>query len=353
MRLKIRTCNGAENKNFPDNITFKAFLDELKASKLNLNNAKVILIEQNQFRPIKINLNFDTNTNLFDKGIKDNNVLFVTFDKQGFSEQTDLNHVLHDGKESGITLTDQDKENQFDQFYSSKKKLDSYYYIQKLQKYLILRHIDENNSCLFDAVLYALNSGGLLKNTNIVLSLDLRKQVIVPTLKSQPDVYNDAVLGRLSSDYITWILKKDSWGGAIELGILASYFNIRINCINLELGNFIVFENVSDDHVPNKFIILVYNGVHYDVIVTNSLLQDATLSIDTDLGIWDINSQYESLILDASQSLWKILKITSYTTNTNTFKLKCLQCNEILIGNTGANEHANKTGHLKFDEIKS
>lgn len=76
--------------------------------------------------------------------------------------------------------------------------------------------------------------------------------VVADGIRGDMETYNDAILGyvvpsrvdrnshwrrRASRDtYITTILKPSTWGGAIELGILAKHFNTEIASIDVETG---------------------------------------------------------------------------------------------------------------------
>lgn len=43
-------------------------------------------------------------------------------------------------------------------------------------------------------------------------------------------------LNGLIDKYIQWIQKPNSWGGAIELAILSSYFQVEIDSIDVQTG---------------------------------------------------------------------------------------------------------------------
>jgi len=54
------------------------------------------------------------------------------------------------------------------------------------------------------------------------------RQVVAQFILSDPDTYNEATLGKNVNDYVNWILKPTSWGGAIELSILSKYYESEI-----------------------------------------------------------------------------------------------------------------------------
>lgn len=221
-------------------------------------------------------------------------------------------------------------------------------YIPQQDKYLILRNIPDDNSCMFNSISYALSGYSSYETFSPPLEL---RSVIVSYIQNLPELYNEAILGRLPEDYCKCIIKKDSWGGAIELGILADWFGIRINCLDIELGNFITFEKEQGPQ-PDKFIILIYSGVHYDVVAVNSTLSVLDGDKANDITSWSCGGKEESAVLEASHKLCKLLQSRNYLTNTTTFRVRCLNCYEILVGETGASKHAEETGHYNFGEVK-
>lgn len=209
-------------------------------------------------------------------------------------------------------------------------------HMPKLDEYVILRNVPDDNSCLFNAILYALT--GSFKWPD----LDLR-HIVAETIRSSPATYDEIVLGRPIDKYCEWIEKSESWGGAIELGILADFLGVRINCFDVELGSMMVFQD--EINVPSKFIVLVYSGIHYDCFVTNRHLTETKSS---DRGNW---TGYELEIVGSSSELVLLLQKRNYTTNTTTFRVRCLQCYEVLVGEMGASKHAESTGHFRFGEV--
>lgn len=209
-------------------------------------------------------------------------------------------------------------------------------HIPTLAEYLVLRNVPDDNSCLFNAILYALTGNIKWPEVNL-------RHVVAETVRHDHQTYDEVVLGRTNAKYCEWIEKPDSWGGAIELGILAKFLQVRINCFDVELGNMMVFQDESA--APSKFIVLVYSGIHYDCLATN---RDLTESRTDDTGHW---CEHETAIVEASSALVKLLQSRNYTTNTTTFRVRCLECYEICVGEMGANTHANNTGHYRFGEV--
>ncbi|RLV92146.1 Ubiquitin thioesterase OTU1 [Spathaspora sp. JA1] len=221
-------------------------------------------------------------------------------------------------------------------------------YIPELDKYIILRNIPDDNSCLFNSMSSAIS--GFDSYKTVSPPEDLRN-IVVQYIEKDPELYSELILGKPREEYCEWIRKKDSWGGAIELAILADWFNIRVVCIDIESGNFIRFENEKTP--PNSFIILIYSGIHYDLLSLNDELSQNERDKKNDISKWPIEeSKQEELILAASQELCKLLQENDYATNTTTFRVRCLDCYQILVGEMGASKHAEETGHVNFGEVK-
>ena len=140
----------------------------------------------------------------------------------------------------------------------------------------------------------------------------------------------------------------DSWGGAIELGILAANFNVALLCLDVETGKIIRFQ--LEENPPSNFVVLVYSGIHYDVIARNKecLTQDKPL----DVCVFEEDSVDGDTFIVDCQKLCALLQQKNYVTNTTTFRVRCLECYEILVGEMGASNHANATNHFRFGEVK-
>ena len=77
---------------------------------------------------------------------------------------------------------------------------------------VVRRIVPADNSCLFSSFAYVTTQsrGGAQQ----------LRQLIAETVAADPETYNEAFLGKTNAEYCAWILRPDSWGGAIELSIL-------------------------------------------------------------------------------------------------------------------------------------
>ena len=66
------------------------------------------------------------------------------------------------------------------------------------------------------------------------------------------------------SQYIAAILKPSTWGGAIEMGILAAHYNTEIASVDVETGRVDRFSPPQDSGGVSMRCILIYSGIHYD-----------------------------------------------------------------------------------------
>lgn len=306
MKLRVKSPLATKVVLIDDNISTKQLIEQLQIEGVTQSSSITI---KNGFPPKAISLEPE---HIADLDIKNGDQIIIEF-----------------SKENGIT--------------EQKGKVNDHIpsvYIENLNKYLILRNIPDDNSCLFNSIIYG---------TKTATVPELRR-VCGEAILSDPETYNDIVLGRSNNDYSNWIMKKDSWGGAIELGILSKYLKIQINCIDIELGSVIKF--LDEAQVPEKFINLIYLGIHYDILSINDNLSTEDSDKHHDQCIWSLGTQMASEIDVASNKLVQLLQSKNYSTNTTKFRIRCLDCYKVLVGETGAAKHANEAGHFNFGEVK-
>lgn len=338
MRVKIKSRNGSSVISCTsDKVSLHVLIDEIKIALKGAIDDNALVSLKNGFPPKAIDM-MKLETPINELGIKNGDQL-----------------IMEDETGSSSTNTQDSKLNQTSSVFNApnaKTKSDPNIpsvYIESLDRYLILRNIPDDNSCMFNSISYGLFGYNSYDRDGVSPPSNLRS-IISNTIQNNQDTYSEAILGRSVDNYCQWILKKDSWGGAIELGILADWFNIRINCLDIELGKFIRFEN--EINKPDKFMVLIYLGIHYDILSVNVNLSTSSQDKQTDTCIWSMNSKEEDLILESALKLCHYLRTQNYSTNTTTFRIRCLECYKILVGEMGASKHANETGHFSFGEVK-
>jgi len=120
---------------------------------------------------------------------------------------------------------------------------------------LLRKVVPSDNSCLFTSIRFCL-SGKLDSQSSIFM-----RELVASAVKNQPEQYSEALLGKSNKEYQKWILREDSWGGAIELAILSSYYGLEIDVVNTQHS---VINKFGEDQDYGQRILLIYDGIHYD-----------------------------------------------------------------------------------------
>ncbi|ODQ67062.1 hypothetical protein NADFUDRAFT_68979 [Nadsonia fulvescens var. elongata DSM 6958] len=201
---------------------------------------------------------------------------------------------------------------------------------------LILRIMADDNSCLFRAVGHA-----IFQNSELASEL---RSVVAQTIANNSVDYSDAILGQPRGRYMSWIQRATSWGGAIELTILATHFGLTIASLDVASGRVDRFNPGMD-----TFCVVVYSGIHYDSVAIVSPGQDQDLSKDRT--VFEIKTPLGERILEGLSQLRQQLKWRHYYTDTARFAIKCLECHTVFHGQAAAAKHAKATNHGKFGEV--
>ncbi|CCC72007.1 hypothetical protein NCAS_0J00270 [Naumovozyma castellii] len=195
------------------------------------------------------------------------------------------------------------------------------------RRILQVHKVPDDNSCLFHAISWCMYK-------DISLSYQLR-ELCSRVIVEHPMVYSDAILGRPNREYSEWILKRDSWGGGIELAILSNELQMGIYVLDIDA---IKFEKFNDD-LYDKFFVILFNGVHYDAIET-----------DDGICVFDKRDEMGDLILKNVLNIARQLKEKCYAFNTQKAKIICNICKEKFVGERDIAKHAEKTGHTDFGQ---
>lgn len=158
-------------------------------------------------------------------------------------------------------------------------------------------------------------------------------------------MYPAVVLEKDPDDYCRWIQSESSWGGAIELDILSKHFDIEICSIDVQT---LRVDRWNEGRA--KRCILVYSGIHYDVIALSASDPPFTTAYappEFDEKIFDVVDQ---VVLETAVELCRVLQGQHYYTDTGAFTVRCNVCRRTFTGENGATEHAKETGHYDFGE---
>ncbi|QSZ32016.1 hypothetical protein DSL72_001585 [Monilinia vaccinii-corymbosi] len=202
---------------------------------------------------------------------------------------------------------------------------------------LVLRVMPDDNSCLFRAFGTAVLPGD-------DLSMPELRSVVASTIQGSPELYSKVVLEQEPDDYCRWIQTPDAWGGAIEMGILAEAFDMEVVCIDVQSLSIHKFHENASKHR----CILVYSGIHYDLLVLSPSSATGPSSPENDVRIFEAS---DDTIITKAVELCSKLKEKRYFTDTGRMAIKCKECGVIVHGEAQAAGHAQQMGHYNMAEV--
>lgn len=202
----------------------------------------------------------------------------------------------------------------------------------------IIRQIDSDNSCLFNAFSYVYDKNNHNDSSSLVL-----RNIIAQVISQNPIKYNTSFLGKSNPEYQEFIINPKKWGGAIELSILSDYFSVQICTFDIQSLKRHCFGE-SIDYQDRVY--LLYNGTHYDALVMS---MDKALSTDFDITKFSPN---DNSIAEKFYKLVVELHSNGQYTALANLILLCNDCNTILKNTEEAVKHAKITGHTNMEQIK-
>jgi ubiquitin thioesterase OTU1 len=230
---------------------------------------------------------------------------------------------------------------------------------------LTLRVTPDDNSCLFRAL-----SASLLPHIDAVVEL---RSIVASTIHGNPKTYTPAILDNKSpAEYAKWIQYMDSWGGQVELAVLAEYFGVEVIAVDVQFGRVDRYnseegqagageEKNEDDgnekeegreskrlrKTPAKSCaIVMYSGIHYDAVVVNLGGREG----EPDSEVLMFEPAIKEEVLKGAVELAGRLRERGYYTDTAGFRIRCEDCGVIVVGEKGATKHSRETGHYRFGE---
>ena len=136
---------------------------------------------------------------------------------------------------------------------------------------------------------------------------------------------------------------------------------------NVRLNRFGEDENYS------KRILLIYDGIHYDPLMLESLEGNGKVTTSFDINDTNVSTervpepcynifiacgfrrcdrgQINLQVLTMALELAREAKMSRQFTDVQNFTLRCLVCNQGVVGQTGAQAHAKSSGHTNFGEV--
>ncbi|CAJ1367062.1 unnamed protein product [Effrenium voratum] len=183
-----------------------------------------------------------------------------------------------------------------------------------------------DNSCLFNAVGFAVEG-------RLDLAVALRGLVAQAIEADTPRC--EATLEKAPAEYVQEMLKPETWGGGVELAILAEFFGLQIAVWDLQSQKMII--NKED---AAQRIFLLFEGLHYDLLVAK---EDAPQTV--------FRAEDEEAVAKARVVVAELHGKHQFV-DVKRFTLRCLVCQEGLEGAAAAKDHAQATGHQAFAEYQ-
>lgn len=188
------------------------------------------------------------------------------------------------------------------------------------------------------------------------------RELVSNTIISNPTEYA-SFLQKPVDEYVEWITKEKSWGGAVELGIVAKHFNVEIDSIDVQRLATYRFNHPPDaedaaalaanpppstqpGQIPHPTArgIVCYTGIHYDLFVFNYDERYAS----KDVVLFDMD---DPVPLMMAMEACKLLNIGGCFDDEDEMELVCMICGVKMTGNRGVEAHGRKTGHFTFQQV--
>lgn len=209
-----------------------------------------------------------------------------------------------------------------------------------IKRTIVRRIIDADNCCLFNAVGYC------IEKDQHKMSPIYRKMVADEIL-SDPATYTADILGKTVDEYVTWIQNPEKWGGEIEMNILSKRLKLEIAAVDVQTGKLYVY---GEDRNFLDRIYLLYDGIHYDAIVSALASSCQNAEVSSDMTVFSVNDQ--SVVGEIQIMVDELRKKNQFIDMTGC-DIQCLICFVGLKGQRGAQAHAKATGHQNFGQVQA
>ena len=307
--LKIAIMYG--NQNAAIEVGKRASMEELKVAVFSVTNIDPeyqLITRDNQI--------FDTN----DKEMQ----LINFFHDEDFILVTALPKPFTSYNGDFSTITNQESKNEFG-FSEAEKPPACSEHLFEDGSCMMVKYINPDNSCLFAAIHYAENQK--------FGSISYLREQVANYIVANPYKFPEQALGRSPDEYVEWIMEKDTWGGEVELIILAEFIEKEIAVINTNPWNHHIFGQGQN---YRKRIYLLYNGAHYNLIVRNF----SWGPVDMDVTIFRAES--ETNLNAALQAAEKFMLQNGDNEN---IVFYCRNCEVTFVGKSKATAHGQETHH--------
>lgn len=199
---------------------------------------------------------------------------------------------------------------------------------------VVKRVMQSDNSCLFHAIGYVLCDKSLKEAPRL-------RQAVAKAVRDDPKTFTEAFLGKSPDAYIEFITHPDAWGGQIELLVFSRIFQTEIAAFDIIRDRVDIY-GTEEGYKQRVFV--MYDGIHYDAL---AFTFDEGLPADCDVTKF---SPKDEVALQRAKHLCSEQHRKKAFTDTSSFTLRCIVCQEGLIGANDAEKHAQATGHQNFAE---
>eukprot|EP01062_Namystynia_karyoxenos_P050194 TRINITY_DN38919_c0_g1_i1.p1 TRINITY_DN38919_c0_g1~~TRINITY_DN38919_c0_g1_i1.p1 ORF type:complete len:279 (+),score=65.71 TRINITY_DN38919_c0_g1_i1:78-839(+) len=129
---------------------------------------------------------------------------------------------------------------------------------------LVRRRVPNDCGCLFTAIAYLADPEHEGRADGAVAAA--LREAVARAIAADPATYTDALLGMPNTAYQDWIRDPFSWGGGVELAVLARHYGVAITVGSPGPGGG-ALHTVAGSGDCGRRILLLYTGSHYDPVV--------------------------------------------------------------------------------------
>eukprot|EP01065_Artemidia_motanka_P036536 TRINITY_DN44480_c0_g1_i1.p1 TRINITY_DN44480_c0_g1~~TRINITY_DN44480_c0_g1_i1.p1 ORF type:complete len:357 (+),score=109.53 TRINITY_DN44480_c0_g1_i1:49-1071(+) len=200
---------------------------------------------------------------------------------------------------------------------------------------MLRRIIPSDNSCLFHAVSYVAE-----RAQDVAGKL---REVVAAAIAADPVQYTSGILGKEPEEYCRWVRQPQSWGGQVELTILAQHYGVEISAHDIQTCR----SDVYGAGAPDRVFVL-YDGLHYDAL---ALSPGEGLPAEFDQTRFSVaDGARLQRVVAAAEAITAAANRKRKFTDTANFTLRCLVCQAGVRGQDDAVRHSKQTGHASFAE---
>ncbi|KFG32217.1 OTU family cysteine protease [Toxoplasma gondii p89] len=216
--------------------------------------------------------------------------------------------------------------------------------------------VPSDNSCLFTCL-------------SLLAAPDKQPQdlrdLVAAVIAGDPESFSSAILGKPRQEYIHWISEPTSWGGYVELAILAQQLRHEVLVVDVETRR----KDFYGDRGTGKRIYLLYDGVHYDAVL--ALPRQRAFPGEFEKGedrrgggaLFRVGAENRFCFCvfspDDAETEAKVVELASELQRKRSFvnlkemSLLCLVCGVGIRDQDEMRAHAKETGHANFEKIQA